>query len=105
MRAISRVLEQDWAQTYIDLCLYGLVSCDMPSSNAVWGKYLRAHGFRRRLASDACEVTVERFAAEHPDGVFLLALNGHVVACVDGDWFDTWDSAAECVIYYWEKEA
>ncbi len=47
VRAISKALGQSWEQTYIGLCLQGFLMGDMPSSNAVWGAYLRSKGFRR----------------------------------------------------------
>lgn len=107
VRAISKVLNQDWEQTYIDLCLYGLIGFDMPSSNAVWGRYLRHKGFCRHVVPDVCPAcyTVQDFAREHQEGIYLLALNGHVVAVINGDWYDTWDSGKEIPVYYWKKEA
>lgn len=106
VRAISKVLGQEWEQTFIELCLYGLISGDMPSSNAVWGRCLRDKGLKRHIIPDACPdcYTVKDFCREHPQGVFLLALNGHVVAVVNGDYFDTWDSGDEVPVYYWTKE-
>lgn len=37
-------------------------------------------------------------------GTYILALSGHVVTVVDGDWYDTWDSGGEIPIYYWVRE-
>ena len=45
------------------------------------------------------------FAAEHPSGTYILALSGHVVCVMDGDYYDTWDSGGEVPLYYWRKEA
>ena len=63
-------------------------------------------GMRRALVRDDCEecYSVRRFAEEHPKGRYLLALDGHVVAVVDGHYFDTWDSGDEVPVYYWYKE-
>lgn len=36
VRAISKVLDLEWGEAYLDLCLYGLRLCDMPTSNNVW---------------------------------------------------------------------
>jgi hypothetical protein len=33
-----------------------------------------------------------------------MAIPGHTVCVIDGDWFDTFDSGAEMPVYYWEKE-
>ena len=106
VRAISKALGQSWEQTYIGLCLQGFLMGDMPSSNAVWGAYLRSKGFRRGIIPDTCPecYTVADFAAEHPRGEYILALSGHVVCVEDGTIFDTWDSTGQIPLYYWFKE-
>lgn len=106
VRAMSTVLGQDWDQTYIELCLQGFIMRNMPSANRVWGAYLRSKGLRRDLVSDECDecVTVSAFAEHHPKGRYLLALDEHVVAVVDGHYFDTWDSGNEVPFYYWYRE-
>ena len=79
---------------------------DMPSANHVWGAYLRSRGFDRDMISNSCPdcYTVADFAAEHPHGIYILALSGHVVCVQNGDWIDTWDSGGEIPLYYWHKE-
>lgn len=106
IRCISRALGQPWEQTYIGLALQGFLMCDMPSANAVWGAYLRSKGFVRQVIPDTCPdcYTVADFAADHPAGTYILALSGHVVCVIDGDWIDTWDSGGEIPLYYWHKE-
>ncbi|MEY8360069.1 hypothetical protein AALA99_13780 [Anaerotruncus colihominis] len=105
VRAISAAAGQAWEETYIGLCVEGLSLYDMPSSNAVWGAYLENKGFKRRMMPDTCPncYTVARFAKEHPSGIYILALSGHVVCIKDGDWLDSWDSGNEIVLYYWER--
>lgn len=49
-------------------------------------------------------ITVKDFCKENPIGTYILAISGHVVAVIDGDYFDTWDSGEEIPIYYWKKE-
>lgn len=79
---------------------------DMPSANAVWGTYLRGKGFVRQIIPDTCPdcYTVADFAMDHPSGTYILALSGHVVCVINGDWIDTWDSGGEIPLYYWHKE-
>ena len=57
------------------------------------------------MMPDTCPncYTVARFAKEHPSGIYILALSGHVVCIKDGDWLDSWDSGNEIVLYYWER--
>ena len=50
-------------------------------------------------------MTVEEFCRDHPQGTYILAIDGHVVCAVDGDYLDTWDSGEEVPMYYWEKES
>jgi hypothetical protein len=49
-------------------------------------------------------VSVSQFAEEHPTGRYVLACQNHVVSVIDGDYYDSWDSGDEIVIYYFSKE-
>lgn len=106
IRAVSKATKQSWEDSYIGLCLMGYLMGDLPSANNVWGAYLRKNGFTREILPNNCPdcYTVKKFAEEHPDGTYVVALSGHVVAVCGGDLFDTWDSSEETPIYYWEKK-
>lgn len=52
VRAISKVTDQDWEKTYMEVCVQGFMMHDMPSSNSVWGGYLFTKGFRRYIIPD-----------------------------------------------------
>lgn len=106
VRAVSKVLDEDWEQSYSGMALQGFMLCDMPSANHVWGAYLRSKGFERHIIPDTCPdcYSVKDFCKDHPKGRFLLALSGHVVCIIDGNYFDTWDSGNETPIYYFKKE-
>lgn len=101
VRAISKAMGQAWDKTYWGLCIEGGIAKDMPSSNAVWGAYLKRYGYHRHLAPD--DITVGEFAEKYDQGTYILALSGHVVCVVDGILYDTWDSSNEIVLYYWTK--
>lgn len=103
VRAIAKATGQTWDKTYLDLCVMGYELADMPSANAVWGEYLKRKGFKRYAPScdDIC--TVRQFAADNREGAFVLALSGHVVAVIDGDYCDAWDSGSETVLYVWRE--
>lgn len=106
VRAISTLLDRDWESTYIDLAVMGFIMCDMPSANHVWGAYLRERGYRRDVIPNECPdcYTVREFCEDRPHGRYMLALSGHVIAVVDGQYYDTWDSGDEIPTYYWYKE-
>lgn len=106
IRAISKILNQSWNDTYLGICLKGLLLKDMPSANHVWGAYLRDKGYSRHAISNSCPdcYTVRDFAEDHPEGKYILALNGHVVAVDSGNYIDTWDSGNEVPLYYWKED-
>lgn len=107
VRAIARATGKDWDGTFAGIVAKAYEIKDMPSSNNVWGAYLRDCGFHRSIMPDTCPdcYTVREFARDHPQGVYILALKTHVVAVVDGDWYDTWNSADEVPLYYWQRGA
>jgi hypothetical protein len=47
---------------------------------------------------------VADFAADHNKGTYILGTGRHAVTVKDGNWLDSWDSGAECPIYYYTKE-
>lgn len=106
VRAIATVTGKSWEEVYIGLCLYGFIEHDLPSANSVWGAYLRHNGYTRRHLPDTFPdcFTVRMYTESYPEGTYLLALPSHVVAVIDGQYYDTWDSGDKPVLYYWEKE-
>ena len=103
VRAISAALGIDWYQAYDLLCEEGRRVCDMPSGDATWGAVLRSAGFRRVVIPNACPdcYTAADFAADHPQGVYVLAFGGHVATVLDGELLDSWDSSGLVPVYYW----
>lgn len=105
IRALSILLGQSWDDIYDDLSFKAKMMCDMPSSNEVWSEYMYERGFTRRVIPDTCPAcyTINRFCQDNPRGEFLLATGSHVVAVIDGDYYDTWDSGQEVPIYYFKR--
>ncbi len=106
VRAICTALGQEYDHTFVGLCVKALEQHRMPEDNAVWGAYLRDKGWRRTLSPDdgSGTYTVRDFCRDHPQGRYIMAISGHVVAVIDGDYYDTWDSGSEIPVYYWEEE-
>ena len=106
VRAIAKVTKQSWIWAYVQLCIQGLMMADMPNSDAVWGAFLKSNGFRRYVIPDSCPdcYTISDFAKDHQKGVYAVGTGSHVVAIINGIYFDSWDSGNEVPIFYWRKE-
>ena len=107
IRALCKALDQPWEKIYIDLMVEGFSRHNLPNADAIWGKYLIKNGFERKLIPDDEfeEYTVEDFARDNPNGIFVVSMPGsHVVTIVDSDIYDTWDSRFEIPTYYFCKK-
>ena len=106
IRAISLFLDQSWDETYLGVVEEGFIQKKMPSTNDVWREYLYKRGCRRTRLPNYCPdcYTVNDFCEDFPYGDYLVKVEGHVVAVVDGCYYDTWDSGDEIALYYWKKE-
>ena len=106
VRALCKALNQSWDKTYVEMAVYGFSYGDMSNANAVWGQYLRSKGFSKHIIPDTCPdcYTLEDFCNEHPTGVYVVVLSGHVVTVESGKFYDTWNCKDEIPIYYWRKE-
>ena len=106
VRGISILINKPWEYVYTNLVTKGLEMFDMPSSNEVWSAYLRSLGYEKFLIPNTCPdcYTVKDFCYDNRRGKYLLATGDHVVAVINGDYFDTWNSGNEIPIYYFTKK-
>jgi len=106
VRAIIAAFNSDWDKIYLDLCVQGLIEADMPSSNQVWGSYLKKNGYKRHFLPDTCPdcYTVRDFCNDYPKGTYILGTGSHVITVKDGNYYDSWDSGNKIPLYYWTKE-
>lgn len=107
VRAIATARNTDWETEYIGLATQGYIMGNMPSANEVWHAYLRNKGFVREAIPNTCPdcYTVKDFCKDFSVGVFILGTGSHVIAVIDGNYYDTWDSGDEVPVYFWRSKA
>ena len=106
IRALTKALDVDWDTASVYAIVQQIRDSDLYVKNYVWGNLLLRNGFTKHHLPDTCPdcFTVEDFAREHPQGLYILGTGEHTVAVVDGDWYDTFDSGTMIPIVYYEKE-
>lgn len=103
IRAIAIATDQSWRRVYRQLCDLGEKHADLPNSNAIWGMYLRERGARQFLLPESCPecITVQAFCERYPEGIYVIGTGDHAVACIDGDYYDSFDSGILTPTYFW----
>lgn len=106
VRAVAKALDITWEKAHLMLSVNSYLMGDIMNSNTVIGSVLREHGFKRANIPDSCPdcYTVAEFAENNPQGVFVVGTGNHVVAVIDGKYYDTWDSGDENFIYVWYQD-
>ena len=106
IRAFTKATSKTWETVFDELVPIARELQCMPNSKASYQRYLIENGFTYNGISNkkgSKRPTVDRFAKDHPKGVYVLVLANHLVACVDGIYYDTWDSGYKSLYGYWEK--
>lgn len=106
IRAIATATGRSWDDIFVELTVEAYMFKRIINSNMVWGSYLENNGFIKRNipCTDLMCVTVRDFAEAHKTGTFVLGDGSHAIACVDGNYIDTFDSGDRTVLFYYEKE-
>ena len=105
VRALSFALKKRWVEVYDDLCRIGREEYNMPSSDSVISRYLHENGFEPFLVKESEDnepVTIAVFSWMNPEGTFVIGTGGHVVAVINGDYYDSWDSGSEIPSFFWK---
>lgn len=105
IRALVAVTGETWEKVF-DL-LYPIareLQC-MPNNKPCYGKFLKEKGFEYKGISNkkgSKRPTVDDFTKDHKDGKYVLLVANHLVASINGKYFDTWDSGNKSLYGYWK---
>ena len=106
IRALTKALDVDWDTASIYAIVQQIRDADIFTKNYVWGNLLLRNRFTKHHLPDTCPdcYTVKDFCDDNKQGLYVLGTGEHVVAVVDGDYYDTFDSGDMIPIVYYRKE-
>ncbi len=106
IRAMMKLTHRDWYTCYDELCALGRKKKRMPNEWKIIELWLKEHNYVKRsfgrMTKGQHRLTVSEFVKKYDKGYFLLNLRGHVVASINGFYYDSWDSGYCKVLTYYE---
>lgn len=109
VRALSKALNISWVEAFdltIPICREMQTYTIFGGTCEIGKESLRRIGFIYSGISNkkgSKRPTVDSFAKDHPTGTYIAKVAHHVVAIVDGKYYDTWDSGQKSMYGYYEK--
>lgn len=106
IRALTKVLNMDWQQVFDLLVPIAKEFQCMPNTPIAYEKLLTNSEFVYTGISNkkgTKRPTVESFAKSHKQGTYILRVAHHIVALVDGIYYDTWNCGSKSLYGYWVK--
>lgn len=108
IRALTKVTGKAWVDVFDELVPIARELQCMPNGKPCFERYLTEKGFKYHGISNGKGTkrpTVDSFAKTHKSGTYFVKVSNHVVAIVDGVYYDTWDSGHKSLYGYWEGGA
>lgn len=105
IRGIATVMDREWDDVWLEIMTVAFKEKDMMTSNRIWQKYLEQQGYHRYMLPETCPdcYTIKDFTRDFDAGRFIVGTGTHVIAVIDGNYYDTGDSGDDIPIYYWKK--
>lgn len=112
IRALTKALNCTWLDAFlktIPICIREQVSSVFGAPPKIERELMTELGFDYTGISNKAGTkrpTVEKFAKDHPEGTYIANVAHHVVAVVDGKYYDTWNCGYKSLYgYYTKREA
>lgn len=106
IRAYCAAEKLDWDAAYDIACKYGKKGTYMPNDKDTVHNILEQEfGYiKHRISKEDKGMTVADFAIKYDVGTYYVMVNRHIVAVVDGKYYDTWDSGKKKVSCYYSRD-
>lgn len=105
VRAVSKALGISWDEAHDLLSDMSKDMGTIMNDNDVISAVLRMNGFYKEnlpCTTRDC-YTVKEFARENPIGTYVVGTGSHVVTIIDGNYYDSWPSGDESIIFFWVR--
>ena len=105
VRAVAKAIGVSWDEAHDMLSDMSKKMGTVMNDNDVISAVLRMHGFYKEGFPWTCRdcYTVREFARDNPVGTYVVGTGSHVITVINGDYYDTWRSGDESIIYFWTK--
>ena len=98
VRAISLAEHKTWDETYEELSRIaqrnGIILDDVNFIEPLLDSRYTRVCYKNKYVGE--------FAEEHPEGTYLITMNGHITCCIDGIIYDTFDCRDRIMWCAWE---
>lgn len=102
-RAISLALQEDYCKIQEKLYLVGkLFECE--SLCVCCYKYLLDEVYSLNRVEEFEGMSIEEFINYHPVGTYLIRIEGHLTAIIDGVCYDVWNCLDKEIKLVWKVE-
>ena len=100
-RAIAKAFDRDYKEVSLELNRFKKVSGSKEFNDKDnWVMYLESKNAVKMsfpAVKGQPRMNGYRFTKQYPKGSYVLSMAGHLVACVDGVVYDTWNCMEKCV--------
>lgn len=106
IRALTKALDCDWDTASVYAMTQQIRDADIFVKNYVWGNLLLRNGYTKHSLPNTCPdcYTIKDFANDYRRGTYIVGTGDHVLAVIDGDYYDSFDSGEMIPIIYYRKE-
>lgn len=105
VRALCKVENSNWESVYKLLVGIGLKNYMMPNDPDLLSIAFTEMGYIRHTFKNTERIPLKKFATKFKSGSFLAMMPGHIVAVVNGKYYDVFDTGDSYITSYWEKPA
>ena len=99
IRALSKLFNISWDDAFAQLSVQAYKMKRIMTDNITWGTFLKQRGYTKEILSET--LTIREFCKQFDTGKYALATGSHVVAAINGDFFDSFDSGSEPILFLW----